>query len=175
VYDGLLTWLENAEREYDRKGFAAIIATTNPRPHNAVIMGAALDSTDVRWARPLGDTIERKPDVLATALSAMLRNCTALHLVDPHFGPENSRHRKVLEALMGVLAANGVVPAVVRVHTLAKATIDFFEASAKQMAARLPSSITVEFARWERRDGGDLIHNRYVLTRPWWCLAWSRY
>jgi hypothetical protein len=22
----------------------------------------------------------------------------------------------------------------------------------------------VEFARWEQRDGGDLVHNRYVLT-----------
>ena len=65
---------------------------------------------------------------------------------------------------MGVLAFNGVVPEVVRVHSLAKSTLEFFEASARQMAARLPSSISVEFARWEQRDGGDLIHNRYVLT-----------
>ena len=65
---------------------------------------------------------------------------------------------------MGVLASNGVVPGVVRVHSLAKSTLDFFETSAKKMAARLPSSITVEFARWEQRDGGERIHNRYVLT-----------
>lgn len=164
VYDGLLTWLENAEREYDRKPFAAIIATTNPRAHVAVIVGDALGPTNMRWARPSGVTVERKPEALATALLAMLTNCRVLHLVDPHFGPENSRHRRVLEAFMSVLASNGVVPEVVRVHTLAKSTLDFFEASAREMAARLPSSIAVEFARWEQRDGGDLIHNRYVLT-----------
>jgi hypothetical protein len=164
VYDGLLSWLENAEREYDRKPFAAIIATTNPRAHGAVIVGDALDPADVRWARPTGVTVEREPELLAAVLSTMLKNCRVLHLVDPHFGPENSRHRKVLEAFMSVLSSNGVVPAVVRVHSLAKSTLEFFETSAKQMAARLPSSITVEFARWEQRDGGDLIHNRYVLT-----------
>ena len=164
VYDGLLTWLENAEREYDRKPFAAIVATTNPRAHVAVIVGDTLGPTNVRWARPSGVTVARKPEALATALSAMLTNCRVLHLVDPHFGPENSRHRRVLEAFMSVLASNGVVPEVVRVHTLAKSTLDFFEASAREMAARLPSSIAVEFARWEQRDGGDLIHNRYVLT-----------
>lgn len=164
VYDGLLTWLENAEREYDRKPFAAIIATTNPRAHGAVITGDTLGPADMRWARPSGVTVERKPEALAAALSAMLRNCRALHLIDPHFGPENPRHRKVLEALMDVLASNGVVPAIVRVHSLAKSPLDFFETSAKTMATRLPSSLTMEFARWEQVDGGDRLHNRYVLT-----------
>jgi hypothetical protein len=164
VYDGLWTWLENAEREYDRKPFAGIIATTNPRAHDAVITGDTLGPGSIRWARPSGVTVERRPEALAAALSAMLANCRVLHLVDPHFGPENSRHRRVLEAFMSVLASNGVIPEVVRVHTLAKSTLEFFEMRARQMAARLPSSISVEFARWQQRDGGDLIHNRYVLT-----------
>jgi len=30
VYDGLLTWLENAEHEYDRRSFAGIVAAENP-------------------------------------------------------------------------------------------------------------------------------------------------
>ena len=164
VYDGLRTWLENAEREYERKPFAAILANSNPRSHGAVITRDALDSPDPRWARPTGITINRKPEELAAALSAMLINCRQLHLIDPHFGPENLRHRKVLEALMGILAANDVVPAVVRVHCLSKSTLEFFEGRANDMAARLPSAITVEFARWEQRDGGDRVHNRYMLT-----------
>jgi hypothetical protein len=164
VYDGLLSWLENAEREFDRKPFAAILASTNPRAHRAIIAGDALDTSDQRWGCPTGMTVERKPEVLAAALSAMLVNCRMLHLVDPHFGPENARHRRVLEALMGLLASNGVAPAVVRVHCLKKSTLEFFEASAKEMATRLPTTTTVQFARWEQRHGGDRIHNRYVLT-----------
>jgi hypothetical protein len=94
----------------------------------------------------------------------MLANCRVLHLVDPHFGPENERHRRVLEALMGVLANHEIVPEVVRVHCLAKSTLPFFEQEARKMASRLPMSITVAFARWKQRDGGDRLHNRYVLT-----------
>lgn len=164
VYNGLISWLANAEHEFDRKPFAAILATTNPRAHAGVITGDGLDHADKRWAPPFGVTIERKPKVLAAVLSAMLVNCRVLHLVDPHFGPENPRHRKVLEALLWVCASNGVVPAVVRVHCLKKSTLEFFEASAKDMAARLPSAITVEFTRWEQHAGGEKIHNRYVLT-----------
>jgi hypothetical protein len=95
---------------------------------------------------------------------AMLVNCRVLHLVDPHFGPENARHRRVLEALMAVLANNGVSPELVRVHCLAKSTLGFFETEAAKMASRLPSGITVEFRRWQHHDGGDRLHNRYVLT-----------
>jgi len=38
VYDGNIPWLENAETEYDRRLYAAIIAMTNPHNHEAVII-----------------------------------------------------------------------------------------------------------------------------------------
>lgn len=164
VYDGVLTWLENGEREYDRRPFAGILAIENPRAHEAVLLGDDLKMTDARWARSPGATAHRTPEGLATALTAMLVNCRVLHLVDPHFGPENARHRRVLEALMEVLATNGASPELVRVHCLAKSTLDFFEGEAARMASRLPQGITVEFRRWKQRAGGDRLHNRYVLT-----------
>jgi hypothetical protein len=164
VYDGVLTWLENGEREYDRKPFAGILATQSPRVHEAVLLGDDLKPTDARWARSPGATARRTPEGLATALTAMLINCRTLHLVDPHFGPENARHWRVLEALLDVLASNGVTPDLVRVHCSAKSTLEFFEGEASKMAARLPSGITVEFRRWTQRNGGDRLHNRYVLT-----------
>lgn len=164
VYDGLLSWLENAEREHDRKPFRAILATANPRGHAAVLVGHQLDHDDPRWACASEANPARTPQALAAALSSMIINCRALHLVDPHFGPENRRHRDVLEALLGLLASQGVAPEVIRVHCSDKATLAFFEAEAKAMAARLPSTITVEFVRWKQRGGGEKLHNRYVLT-----------
>lgn len=164
VYNGLLTWLENAEREYDRKPFAAICAEQNPRGHRAVLVPDALDAGDARWACKTGATPTRTPEALAAALSAMLVNCKALHLVDPHFGPERYGHRNVLEALMDVLADNSLVPEVIRVHCLAKSALTFFEQEARKMAARLPIGCTIEFARWEQKQDGEKLHNRYVLT-----------
>jgi hypothetical protein len=164
VYDGVLTWLETAEREYDRRHFSAILASENPRGHQAVLLGGHLDPTAARWVCPVGASPVRTPEALAAALSAMLLNCRAVHLVDPHFGPENARHRKVLEALMDVLATQGLLPDLVRVHCSAKSELTFFEQEAAKMAARLPTGIVVEFVRWRQRAGGDRLHNRYVLT-----------
>ena len=77
-------------------------------------------------------------------------NCKQLHLIDPHFGPENG-HRKVLEALMNV-ADHGPPPEVVRVHCSAKTRLAFFEDEAAKMAGRLPAGATVEFVRWAPED-----------------------
>jgi len=94
----------------------------------------------------------------------MLTNCNALHLVDPHFGPENSRHRAVLQALMEVLARHALAPEIVRVHCEAKSELAFFEREAAKMASRLPGGCVIEFVRWRQRSGGEKLHNRYVLT-----------
>jgi len=164
VYDGLLTWLENAEREWVRSPFAGIVASQNPRNHEAVLVPDQLGAGSSRWARESGASPSRTPEDLALALSAMVTNCRQLHLVDPHFGPENARHRLVLEALMGVVADNKLALDVVRVHCSEKSAMKFFEQEAAKMAARLPIGISVEFVRWRQKAGGDRLHNRYVLT-----------
>jgi hypothetical protein len=70
----------------------------------------------------------------------------------------------VLEALMDLLAAHGLVPELIRLHCSAKAELAFFEREAAKMVAWLPSGCVVEFARWRQRQGGEKLHNRYVLT-----------
>jgi hypothetical protein len=165
IYDGHMSWLENAEREYVRCEFRAIIATENPRDHPAVIFGDDLGLPKARlWPCDAGATSSRSPEQSTVALSAMLINCRELHLVDPHFGPENARHRRVLEALMDVLATHARAPQVIRVHCSAKSDLGFFEQESAKMAARLPNGCTVEFARLRQRPGGEKLHNRYVLT-----------
>ena len=95
---------------------------------------------------------------------SMLRNCRKLHLIDPNFGPENARHRRMLGALMNVLSSNGISPDVIRVHCSKKPEVAFFENAACEMSERLPIGISVEFRRWDERMGGEKLHNLYVLT-----------
>lgn len=161
-YDGQSTWLENAECEYERKEFAAIVASDNPRSHRAVLVG--VQPRNNRWECARGSTSSRTPQAIAVALSAMLGNCKELHLVDPHFGPENARHRKVLEAIVEALSQHSATPYVIRVHCSAKSALQFFERSASEMAKRLPLGYTIEFARWKQKSGCDWLHKRYVLT-----------
>lgn len=166
-YDGERPWLENAEREYQRKPFKAILATANPREHEGVVASTSIDPGGTRWICPLGATPARTPDALRAVLEPMLANCSVLHLVDPHFGPENARHRKVLEALADALTDREIT---VHVHCTVKQEepvsppLSFFEEAAAALASRLPATVTVEFVRWKRKEGSDRLHNRYVLT-----------
>ncbi|MCB1552883.1 MAG: hypothetical protein KDJ14_03665 [Xanthomonadales bacterium] len=164
AYDGLRDWLENAEREFDRIEFAAVVASSNPRSHAAVLTSDQLHSGSARWAVANGVSPERTPQAIARALHGIICNSRQLHLIDPHFGPENARHRRVLEALIETLSNAGARPALIRVHCEAKSTLDHFENSATQMARRIPSGYAIEFVRWRQRTGGDLLHNRFVLT-----------
>lgn len=165
AYDGSLDWLRNAESEYDRKPFAAILAGANPRSHEAVIPGDLLGESQPRWACASGANPARTPEALAAVLSPMLANCRQLHLIDPYFG---ARHHPVVEALAKVLEGHAAKPTVVRVHCRAGESKDpalsHFESEAKRMALRLPAGLAVQFARWKQRPGGDRLHNRYVLT-----------
>ncbi len=162
VYEGLITWLENAEREYDRKPFAGIVASANPRHHAGVLVEHQLGEGNPQWECKLGAA--RTPEALALTLSAMLTNCRQLHLVDPHFNPQKDRHRLVLEALMNVVAGNGPSPDVIRVHCSDGCSLRFFEQEAAKMASGLPVGVTVEFVRWSEKRGGEKLHNRYVFT-----------
>jgi hypothetical protein len=165
LYDDVLGWLENAEREHDRQAFRAIVASENPRRRSEVVIANDIGSSKARlWACEAGSTPPRTPEGVAEALSAMLGNCKALHLVDPYFHPETARHRKMLEAILEVVVAHGLQPDVIRVHCGMKAGPDFFEPEAAKMAARLPAGVSVEFRRWKQRAGGEKLHNRYVLT-----------
>jgi hypothetical protein len=103
------------------------LADVNPRHHDAVLVAEELAAASARWACETGASPSRTPEALALALSTMLTNWRQLHLVDPHFGPENARHRKVLEALMGVLGESGLALDIVRVHCTEKLTLTFFE------------------------------------------------
>lgn len=163
-YDSAVSWQENAEREFDRREFAAVLATANPRSHRGVVAGSSLDESDPRWRRDLGASPSRTPEGLTLVLAPLLVNSQQIHLIDPHFGPGNSRHRKVLEALLGALDEHGARPEVFCVHCGSKMSKVSFEEEARAMAARLPSTQTVSFRRWTARDGGEYLHNRYVLT-----------
>jgi len=166
AYDGNGPWLENAEREYDRRAFAAIIAIANPRKRSCVLLANDVgDLMNPLWKRTRAKTPTREAGNLAMAVAATLENCSTLHIVDPHFGPENPRHRVVLEELLRVATRPSCPSIDVTIHCRAKSKIGFFEAEAARMAARLPSGVTVSFIRWAKKDSaGERFHNRYLLT-----------
>ncbi|MCX4246617.1 hypothetical protein [Paraliomyxa miuraensis] len=166
TYDGTRPWLENAVQEHMRQPYRGILATANPRRHPAVLDSREIDPFDPRWRCESRISIPRTAEAIADALGSMVSSCPSLHLVDPHFGPENRRHRDVLVALCQRLHHG----AVVYVHCgVAKEnpvtpSLSFFEEHASKMARLLPSTVTVRFVRLKAKPGGDRLHNRYAMT-----------
>jgi hypothetical protein len=166
-FDEEMTWLENAEVEHGCRPFGAyIVARGNPRKSKAVILDEHLgDPGDARWDKPVGITSERNPLALAEAVAAMLQNADKIHFVDRHFGPENLRHRRIMEAyLETMMAGRTTSPSKVALHCEEKSPKAFFETEAKKMARGIPVGAVLEFYRWEERPGGEKFHNRYLLT-----------
>lgn len=166
TYDGERTWLENAEVEYSRHPFAAIIAMANPRSRSEVLLESAVgESTNQLWHRESAATPPRRADDLAKAVRAMLQNCRQLHLIDPHFNTGNPRHQRVLEAFMHVICSgpHGTSVKVV-VHCEQKSSLLHFEDEAAKLAPRIAAGARIQFRRLVRRAGGEKLHNRYLLT-----------
>jgi hypothetical protein len=168
-YDGGLGWLQNVEQEYSRSPFHAILATENPRSHKAILSGRSLGSIpDSRWNLGRSASPNRKAADIADCVAGMLRICNVVVFVDPHFGPENARHRKVLGALLQKLLDRGAgspLPERIEVQTSDKAEEEWFRSECeKRLPGLVPRGMTMTIVRLSEREGGEKLHNRYILT-----------
>lgn len=161
--------LKNAEGEHARVPFHAILARRNPRAHDHVLVAEGLDDATSLWEGIRGRPVARTASGMAAAVLSMLRNAEVVVLVDPHFGPENRRHREPLrEFLRAVVDARPCErPPRVEVHCSADrgATEEFFRNECQRWLPRIvPPGLRVLLVRLRQRSGGERLHNRYILT-----------
>ena len=166
-YDGTLSWLKNAETENDRCPFQAILSSENPRKHQSVLYPESLKASEL-WKTEEQDYCPRTSNDMARLVSPMLSNCLELYFIDPHFGPENPRHRRPLEAFLNEMAVNRFgkpLPDCVEIHTSNKADSVFFKDTCQEKLPQLvPSGYRVRLKRWVERPGGEKFHQRFILT-----------
>ena len=65
---------------------------------------------------------------MAKAVAAMLTNCSEIIFIDPHFGPENPRHRRPFEQFFRVIMEkrSRKLPKRIEVYTSSKASPRIF-------------------------------------------------
>ncbi len=166
-YDGTLSWLENAESENTRQAFHAILAQTNPRQRANVMTSNSVHNSPL-WKVKKQDCCSRTASDMAALVRAMLINCSEVHFVDPHFGSENVRFRRPLEAFLQIISANrNCRPVIERIviHTSDKADYTFFRQSCEDhLKSKMPGDLIITLQRWKEREGGEKLHNRYILS-----------
>ena len=159
------SWLVNAETEHKLRPFHAIVSESNPNASSHVLLNHDLDETDPPelWKPQRSIIVKREAVAMAAAVELLLRLSTQIVFVDPHFGPENGRHRATLEhfLLAAVQHRSSAATITVEVHTGDKATFTFFESECQsRLPSLIPTGIDVRFRRWKREQ----LHNRYILT-----------
>lgn len=170
VWDGNRSWLENAHREHDRKPFRAILARGNPSAHPQTIIGSEADEhSSPLWAAPRGLPIARTAEEMGAAVASLLRIAEVVIIVDPYFGPERARHRRPLEAFLSAVVNGRPGSPPLRIEYCTSedntGTREFFRDECERQLPRcIPEGMRVTVRRLQQRQGGERLHNRYILT-----------
>jgi len=166
-YDGTLSWLENAESENERRAFHAILAQNNPRRHKKVLTNDNLNANQL-WNVQKQVYCQRRAQDMANSVEAILSNCSEIHFIDRHFGPEMLRWRRPLEAFLQVISTNRIYrPSIGKIVVHTSDIRDF--ASFRQdcedhLKKRVPKGTCLTLQRWKDKPDGEKMHDRYILS-----------
>ena len=163
-YDGEKDWLENAESEYGREPFEAIIALSNPRKKESVLLNDDVgDYQNAKWKKPLAKTPLRNANDLSEAVQGLLKNSQKIYIIDFYFNPSKQRYTKVFDAYVDCLGSS--TPIHVFCGSEKNLGLKHFEKESRKLVERYEGKSTLSFGRWKERDhGGERFHNRYILS-----------
>jgi len=163
------SWLDNAIVEHQRLPFHAIIAGSDPGKNpNILTADAVLEGSASLWAARNSCMVERTAGPLADAIAPLLKKCSDLVFVDPHFGPDKPRYRRTLKSFLErVKERPGGPPKRVEILTSASKTGTrcFFQTECRdRLPPCVPQGMQIVVRRLTERSGGEGLHHRYVLT-----------
>ncbi|MDL2226718.1 hypothetical protein LJB86_03575 [Deltaproteobacteria bacterium OttesenSCG-928-M10] len=161
-------WLHSAELAHDRHPFHAILATTNPRGHEKVILTREIPlENEILFNCPHEVFMPREPEAFADISCLLLRHSRQIIFVDPHAHASNTRRGdrwgEALSAMFGCIHPEA---------TIRYCAMDF--SRGEEIDCRLnnlkenwpqfiPKGKILEFVLLDKDDGMDT-HNRFILT-----------
>ena len=169
-YNGDLNWLENAQRQHKNKSFRAIIS---PNSHDCggVLIPSEIGEDTAQWAVPREMVVRRDALSLACCAKLLLNISTEILFVDPHFDPPKKRFRETLSYMLEFvfqLKEKGVKRLELHIEydeTKELRRENEWEADCRREITKiLPKGSQMKVIRWEKKESGDKLHARYVLT-----------
>lgn len=159
---GKPTFIDSALTEHLSRPFTAILAEANPNDHSRVLMLDELHDDHELWQASTEQAVPRRAECYLEALGELLRSCTELRLVDPHFHPKKQRFQRPLKEIASQLRLKKFQ---YHVHESRDWGIADFERDChNELEYLVPQGVTVEMVIWSCKPGGQDFHARYVLT-----------
>ncbi len=179
-------WLERAEAEHNERPFHAIVATENPRERDFVIPAKKLAQEGHElWRIAERNPTHRTADSIAAAVSQLVRLCRRAVIIDPYFDPSKLRFRQTFSAILSKCNENVCGPDRIQVewHTSIDRCFRNWEkgeerdsndetleyqklvsACQRELPELIPSGMQLKVVVWTQKEGGEKLHNRYLLT-----------
>lgn len=168
TWDPQKEWLPNAEEEHERKPFRAILARGNPRSQPFVLEGNTVEENHSLWNVQVTRTVARMPQEVCACVGPLLRISHQILFVDPYFRPSRDEYRRLFAALLALaVRERNSGPPMLEIFASSKMDPSehcFFDECTRYLPALIPAGIQVRIGHWSQRDGGEGIHNRYILT-----------
>ena len=167
-WNGTLDWLTNAESEHLRKPFHAILARENPRNNETVMLEAAVREREAAgWDAPHSTVVQRSAESMAECVAPMLRCATRVLFVDPYFRANEQRFREPLAAFFRQVSPQAATEIHASASYKGAPSEEYFRNESERDLQRhsvITDGRELKVYRWRNREGGEKMHNRYVLT-----------
>ncbi len=179
-------WLEKTEAEHNERPFHAIVATENPRERDFVILAKKLANEGHElWKIPERNPTRRTADSIAAEVSQLVRLCRRAVIIDPYFDPSKLRFRQTFSAILSKYSENVCGPDQIQVewHTSIDRCFRNWERGEerdpedemleyqklvstcqRKLPEWSPSGMQLTVVVWTQKEGGEKLHNRYLLT-----------
>ncbi|MFH1480502.1 MAG: hypothetical protein ABIG67_04490 [Pseudomonadota bacterium] len=178
-WDHTKDWLENALDENQRTDpFQGIITVDRHEGCECIFTIDDATQENQLWNVPCSDIISRKADDFAAALKLLLSVSKEIIFFDPYFHPNKVQFINVLKGLMDVASDDSrrVPIKKIQLHTsnqrwfnkpncnVEQETEDLIKKIEKFLSDNFPEEKRPSLKVWKERNGGEKIHNRYILT-----------
>ncbi len=179
-------WLKRAEAEQSERPFHAIIATVNPRHRCFVISAEGLIANGHKlWPISDQNPTRRTAEGIAKSVLQLLKLCSHAVIIDPYFDPNQRRFRASLREILNNCNQNvyGLERLQLELHTSIERCFKHWErgderdpadealecqkltsACQRHLPELIPTGIKLKVVIWKQKDGGEKLHNRYILT-----------
>ena len=171
-YDNSKTWKENALEQQQQqrvKPFHAIISNQNQEELDFVLVAREIIAEIPLWNVPKDVPVPRTAESLAGAISPLLRMSNRILFIDKLFDPAISRWQGVLRKFVCAAINGRENPPDFEYHFQydhenPTQTEDFRKYCENNLSRVLSKGTKICLFRWKKKEKGEGIHARYVLT-----------
>ncbi len=161
------SWLGNAKsHQADVATSYRAILSTESDPRVRVLNIQDLEDEDQHWNVGTQTVIPRSNREIAEACKFFILHANKIILVEPYFDPGDEYKRRTLTSILRALPSRTIGKPEIELHTYKnpKFNKNFATDFVKELPDCVPKGFTVNGFLWEKIEGGERFHRRYVLT-----------